>query len=414
MPISVTCSSCSAAFSVKDDYAGKRAKCPSCKETLTIPGMADTVKMPPPARPVVASRPKPAEVDEAVEDTPKPKRRRDDEEGDEDAPRRKRREADDEERPRGKRRRREDDDAPKKKSALPLILGILGGVVLVCGGGCAGVWFGVIAPAAERARARNNEWQAELDDLERKMNTPAPKPAPGEVSRTSAVQLRTGMTQREVDEILGGPGTAGHKATTDEVTGAVPGRNQNVTDRWHAATREGRVFVWTKGRDKLMVAYNTQPGAAGGTVLGVLGLFDGVATEFLPLTGPVNPTTQFEPPPPPAATVDFTTTADVLAAEFDKNVAAATAKYNGKSLRLTGVVAEIPRDAVSFSFRGVSPPASRAVITVPVDVKFGYWGPIKTMKVGDTVTVTGKFKAFEKGKNNTWELKVNDALIATR
>jgi hypothetical protein len=38
MPISVTCANCGKALKVKDEWAGKRAKCPQCGETFTVPG----------------------------------------------------------------------------------------------------------------------------------------------------------------------------------------------------------------------------------------------------------------------------------------------------------------------------------------------------------------------------------------
>ena len=38
MPISVTCDNCGKALKVKDEWAGKRAKCPQCGNTFTVPG----------------------------------------------------------------------------------------------------------------------------------------------------------------------------------------------------------------------------------------------------------------------------------------------------------------------------------------------------------------------------------------
>jgi len=37
MPISVTCDNCGKALKVKDEWAGKRAKCPQCGNTFTVP-----------------------------------------------------------------------------------------------------------------------------------------------------------------------------------------------------------------------------------------------------------------------------------------------------------------------------------------------------------------------------------------
>ncbi len=563
MPISVSCPSCSAGFKVKDEYAGKRAKCPKCGQPITIP-VVDTVLMPPPAkaaapvaaRPVVASKPKPTPVpvDDEADEPGSPKRKRgadddenprakkrakDDEEDDnprsrkgkdegdegtEPKSRRKRGDDTDDDTPRSKRRRGDDDDEPKKKSkALPIILGVVGGLLLLCGGGCAGVWFGVIVPAAEKARARNSERQAELDEWEKNLN---PQAGGAELSAAKLGQIRPGMTVQQVESVLGrgtpadnsavvlatagapfelgaskrwsakqqlghvsswdvfpnrvlvaftadpkaggtvegvgaslrnswsepiplaGPGdgselTAANVAklkagmTQAEVQAVLgvgtkadighlgrcapslpPTAMQDALPRWTDAVQRGVVRHWEHNltASHVLVAYTSDP-TTGGTVDGVLAKVDFKGTEPIKLPGggggtPTIPTTPSTGPGPNVQYINITATA--LAKEFDANPAAAETKYKGKDLKVTGVVSEIPIDAVWFSMTGVSPPASRAVISVPVDVKFGAWGPIKKMKVGDTVTVTGKFKEFVKGKNNAWELKVNDAVIVAK
>ena len=84
--------------------------------------------------------------DDEDDDRPRRRRPRDEDDGDE-APRSRRRDADEDELPRRRRGREDDDDfagvRPKKKSSLGLILGILGGVFVVCcgGGGFAGYYF---------------------------------------------------------------------------------------------------------------------------------------------------------------------------------------------------------------------------------------------------------------------------------
>jgi hypothetical protein len=40
MPISVTCDNCGKSLKVKDDWAGKRAKCPGCGSTFAVPAAA--------------------------------------------------------------------------------------------------------------------------------------------------------------------------------------------------------------------------------------------------------------------------------------------------------------------------------------------------------------------------------------
>lgn len=53
MPINVTCEHCQKVMKVADDMAGKRGKCPSCKNKITVPGAAPpaTVPLPPPPAP---------------------------------------------------------------------------------------------------------------------------------------------------------------------------------------------------------------------------------------------------------------------------------------------------------------------------------------------------------------------------
>jgi hypothetical protein len=39
MPIQVSCQGCQKSFRVKDDYAGKKIRCPACKGVLDVPGI---------------------------------------------------------------------------------------------------------------------------------------------------------------------------------------------------------------------------------------------------------------------------------------------------------------------------------------------------------------------------------------
>ena len=183
MSIAVTCPSCSVSFTAKDDYAGKRAKCPKCGEPLIVPGVTDRVKMPPP---VVAARPKPAEDDPprarkpsgAANERSKPRRK--DDAGEEAA----------------RRGRHEEVDEPKKKgSALPLILGLLVVLVLVCGGGGAGLWFLWLKPELDRVvRVKGLETQGQQLDAE------------AAEFRSKGKAVQAGMTRQQVEEVFGRPG----------------------------------------------------------------------------------------------------------------------------------------------------------------------------------------------------------------
>jgi uncharacterized protein YxjI len=151
MPIQFKCGnpSCGKILRVKDELAGKVAKCPGCQTTIRIPepaanaaaapAPAPRASAPPPMPPAPARR----KADEVEAEAPPPKKRRRDEEYDEDEapvakkrrrveeddyedeappPKKRRREEDDEddEAPRAKKRRRdeedeEDDEAPRPK-----------------------------------------------------------------------------------------------------------------------------------------------------------------------------------------------------------------------------------------------------------------------------------------------------------
>ena len=58
MAIKVKCGSCDAGFKAKDELAGRRVKCPKCKEPLTIPSAPPKrVAKPVPAAPAAAHNP---------------------------------------------------------------------------------------------------------------------------------------------------------------------------------------------------------------------------------------------------------------------------------------------------------------------------------------------------------------------
>ncbi len=57
MSIKVKCSSCGGGFSAKDSLAGRRVKCPKCKEPITIPAEVAPVSVKPPKAAPVAHNP---------------------------------------------------------------------------------------------------------------------------------------------------------------------------------------------------------------------------------------------------------------------------------------------------------------------------------------------------------------------
>lgn len=158
MPISVQCPSCSAKLNAPDAAAGKRVKCPKCQTVVPIPA-ADPIEaaevVDEPAPPPVKRKPEPADEpddrpkkkaskweDDEADEKPKKKSRRDDEEEDERPKKKSRREddADDDDRPR-RRSRRDDDDEDRPRSGRPRTaarsgqsrLNVLGLLSMICG-----------------------------------------------------------------------------------------------------------------------------------------------------------------------------------------------------------------------------------------------------------------------------------------
>ncbi len=185
---------------------------------------------------------------------------------------------DDDDRPRRKRRR--DDDRPIRRrtarrksqgSSLPWVLGILGGVLLFCGGGGALVYVMAIAPKLDVAqRAARDNKAAEVD---------------AKVSQTKLNQLRAGMTKAEVEAVLG-PGRPAEHADVFFATGAFDNQRE-IELRWQPAREQGRVHVWDEYTDRILVAFSKDPNA-GGTAVGILGSIDRTRTysESVPLPGP--------------------------------------------------------------------------------------------------------------------------------
>ena len=164
MPIRLTCPSCSATLSVKDEHAGRAVKCPKCGDI--IPAAQPATASPPSPAPAPVpyddfdEPPKPAKTGGKI--TGKPVARSEDADElpeDEETTRRKGRDADDRDRAAKRRRRDEDDDRspgrgqkPPGKSNTGMILIIVGGLLLLCCGGVGGVGWLVAEKVKEQAQ----------------------------------------------------------------------------------------------------------------------------------------------------------------------------------------------------------------------------------------------------------------------
>lgn len=135
MPIELSCD-CGKQMRVKDELAGKRIRCPACKEALTVPDAEEELEevVPVPERRVASPRGKSRREEDEEEERPRARRRRDEDE-----------EEEEEERPRRKKRRERVDDGSSVavgSIALGLLL-IVGSVVIFVVGLMNGViWYG--------------------------------------------------------------------------------------------------------------------------------------------------------------------------------------------------------------------------------------------------------------------------------
>lgn len=117
MPISFTCT-CGKTLQVKDEFAGRRVRCPACNGVATAPAGEpefEVVDDPAPRRAAAPPPPPPAKA-VPVRANPVERSRDDDWDDEDDRPRKRRRDDDEDDRPRGKRRDEEDDDdRPRKR-----------------------------------------------------------------------------------------------------------------------------------------------------------------------------------------------------------------------------------------------------------------------------------------------------------
>jgi uncharacterized membrane protein len=182
----------------------------------------------------------------------------------------------DDDRPR--RRRGEDDRPPLAKgpSVVVILLIVFGVLVVVCGGAGAAVFFGLMLPAAQKVRQKQEEIQAEQQKAGEENLKAARQPLNNRLTPHNLSRIRAGMTRLQVEEYLA-IGTAANASHVTTVTASLP----NPTDageRWMAAHRAGRVYHWQNLGDHILVAYTADPNA-GGTVCGVASLLSGLAAE---------------------------------------------------------------------------------------------------------------------------------------
>lgn len=224
---STTCPSCSARIRF-DEADRPPTKCPECGAKLSASPRSSSKPSGPP---------------------PTPSRKQSD---DDDRPARRNRASDDDERedrsPPSRRRSRDDDDdrdrPPKKKSKLPLVLGVLGVVLLLGCAGCGGVLYYFYSKGKDIVNEQSFAVNVEL--------------------------LREGMTQNEVETMMGQPGTKLTPADFTAMTASSDNKTlQYINDEhikyWKPWVDKGLVYRWQSksGKTYALVAYNNPPESGG-------------------------------------------------------------------------------------------------------------------------------------------------------
>jgi predicted Zn finger-like uncharacterized protein len=204
MPMTITCSSCSAPLRVREDLVGRLVKCPKCGATMTVPGEEALQPAPAPARPRQAAAPPPADLDEK-------------------------------------------DDAPlPQKSKKGLLIGLsLGGAGLLALCCCAGVVGALVRYPS-------------LGGIDPRVSDNNPT-----VTKENFGRLQPGMTLADIEAILG-PGRA---ATQDDVRAAykgnLMGNAESMNAQWANAISRGTAYCWKNGPRTILIGFGSSPRQGG-------------------------------------------------------------------------------------------------------------------------------------------------------
>jgi predicted Zn finger-like uncharacterized protein len=313
MPIRLTCPSCSATLSVKDEYAGRAVKCPKCGGVIpaSAGAPAPAAASPPPSKPAPALPPEPApapppapekspfedldepakpaksggkitgkpvsksrDEDDDDDDRPRKKKRDEDDDRDDDRPAKSKKkdrdeddrdeqksekgkkgdrdDKDDDDRPVKKKRRGDDDDDDRPGRGEKKKGG--GGMIilLICGALllCCGGIGGAVYWFVIKAKEG-------IEDIADSLT-----PKNDKLTKENYQKLKPLMTQSEIESIIGKGSsiTTFHLNTIWEADTA-----ENKKRKSEVATRmdQGRAYVWRNKDDYVIVVYHDKPGAGG-------------------------------------------------------------------------------------------------------------------------------------------------------
>jgi len=214
--------------------------------------------------------------------------------------------------------------------------------------------------------------------------------------------LADGMTPVEVEAILG-PGRHPTAGDFDAMFGEkIPELDRmplhQAREGWERNAERGLVLLWTNDPYFLMVTYTRPPDQEGRLVLKLIrrpdrsfGMMQGVGVRRMAELGSTSnpPSPNAQPPnnalPPATNAPTGTLTVNHLLAEFAMDRTAATKKYRGKRLKLTGQIDSVLVNVVRF--KAIGPKFQAQLNGVGT-------GQIGRYKPGDTITVTGLLKVY--------------------
>jgi predicted Zn finger-like uncharacterized protein len=397
MPLTVTCPTCAAPVSVKDEYAGRKVRCPQCKTVLAADGSASAASstqvpiLPPPAVPPPPPPPPPVAVAGPITakpivpalpvrpptatplETPAARRpvavpagpkRRDDA-----RPARRSKvlvELDDEEdyAPRSRRK-----DRPAGAHRNPLLWVLIGVIVLaVTAGGIAAVYLalGGLKPSAPGLGGPEDGQGA---DAER-----SPDDTPT-LTRPAVERIRLGLNHQQVRDILGG--AEGRPATEGDLSDVLnrldDGSYSAVMDEWKPLFETGGVMVWRNGRTRLVVGYDARP-VEFATVKGVLAVVG---------SGPGKWSVKLYEPRPQDVPVAIPL--DDLIRQFEADRDRTIEAYRHRRVRVSAEV-----KAVTPQLLLVGPQVNGEQYTVDPAFRQDVYRKLGNILVGDRLTVVGR------------------------
>jgi hypothetical protein len=215
------------------------------------------------------------------------------------------------------------------------------------------------------------------------------------VSEASYEALTDGMTPAEVEAILG----SGRSPTTrdlDETFGESRPESrlssQQMRESTEANIDRGLVRCWSNGPQRIFVTYTHPPDQEGRLLVKLIRRSEGSYGLMLGTGRPPKPPPSTSPNTAPKTQPKFdpksptpNVTADQLVAEYATNRNAASNRYRGRPIRVTGKIDSVLVSMLTFQTTGAKLKAQLGGVAT---------GEISRYKPGDTITVVGVIKAY--------------------